>query len=170
MQRRTLLKLGVIGGAALAVAGGAAWLLTERAWTGQALTATGRQVLGAVARAVLDGTLPADAAAAQTAIDAHLARMNTTLAGMPPGVQAEVNELLTILGATAGRVGLAGLATAWGSASVAQLQAALQGMRTSSLAPKQQAYHALRDLTHAAYFADAGTWALLGYPGPNAIG
>jgi hypothetical protein len=61
------------------------------------------------------------------------------------------------------------LATAWGSASVAQLQAALQGMRTSSLAPKQQAYHALRDLTHAAYFADAGTWALLGYPGPSAI-
>jgi hypothetical protein len=165
MQRRTLLKLGTLGGAAMALAGGAAWLLTERAWDGQALTATGRQVLGAVARAVLDGTLPPNTAAA--AIDAHLARMNTTLAGMPPGTQAEVNELLTILGTAAGRIALAGLSTAWPQASVAQVQAALQGMRSSSLAPKQQAYHALRDLTHAAYFADAGTWAALGYPGPN---
>ncbi len=169
MQRRTLLKVGALGSAVLAVAGGAAWVFTERAWSGQALTATGRQVLGAVARAVLDGTLPADAAAAQAAIDAHLARMNTTVVGMPPGVQAEVNELLTILGTAAGRIGLAGLTTAWGQASVAQLQGVLQDMRTSSLAPKQQAYHALRDLTHAAYFADAGTWAAMGYPGPNKI-
>lgn len=167
MQRRTLLKLGAIGTAIMAAAGGAAWLFTERAWNGQALTASGRHVLGAVARAVLDGTLPATATPA--AIDAHLTRMNTTLAAMPPGVQAEVNELLTILGTAAGRVGLAGLSTAWGNASVAQIQAALQGMRTSSLAPKQQAYHALRDLTHAAYFADAGTWAVLGYPGPNVV-
>jgi hypothetical protein len=169
MQRRTLLKVGAIGGAALALAGGAAWMFTERAWNGQALTASGRHVLGAVARAVLDGALPADTSQAQAAVDAHLARMNTTLAGMPPGVQAEVNELLTILGTAAGRVGLAGLSTAWSDASVAQLQAALQGMRTSSLPPKQQAYHALRDLTHAAYFADTSTWAMLGYPGPNAI-
>lgn len=166
MQRRTLLKVGLISGAALAVAGGAALVMVERAWDGRQLTATGRTVLGAVARAVLDGTLPADSA---PALQAHLDRMNTTIAGMPPGTQAEVNELLTILGTAAGRLGLAGLSTAWPDASVVQLQASLQSMRSSSLALKQQAYHALRDLTHAAYFADSGTWAVLGYPGPSKI-
>ena len=40
-------------------------------------------------------------------------------------------------------------------------------MRASRIALRQQAYHALRDLTHAAYFADAATWARLGYPGPT---
>jgi hypothetical protein len=163
MQRRTLLKVGLGTGAACHRQRGAALLFTERAWTGQQLTTTGRTVLSAVARAVLDGSLPANATAA---LEAHLDRMNTTLAGMPPATQAEVNELLTLLGTTAGRVGLAGLSTAWPEASVAQMQSALQGMRGSSLLLRRQAYHALRDLTHAAYFADASTWGLMGYPGP----
>jgi hypothetical protein len=42
-------------------------------------------------------------------------------------------------------------------------------MRRSSLILRRQAYHALRDLTQGAYFADASTWATLGYPGPNPI-
>jgi hypothetical protein len=166
MQRRTLLKLGLVSGAALAVAGGAALWMTERAWNGQQLTATGQRVLHAVARAVLDGTLPADSG---KALDAYLSRMNVTLSGMPPGTQAEVNELLTILGTSAGRLGLVGLATDWPQASVAQIQAALQDMRSSSITLRQQAYHALRDLTHAAYFADASTWTAMGYPGPNPL-
>jgi hypothetical protein len=166
MQRRTLLKVGLMSGATLALAGGAALVLTERAWDGRQFTATGRTVLGAVARAVLDGTLPADAGAA---LEAHLDRMNNTVSGMPPGTQAEVNELITILGTAAGRIGLAGLSTTWPVASVAQLQTSLQSMRTSSLLLRQQAYHALRDLTHAAYFADSSTWAHLGYPGPAKI-
>jgi hypothetical protein len=169
MQRRTLLKVGLISGATLALAGGAALVLTERAWDGRQFTATGRTVLGAVARAVLDGTLPADAGAAIQAVEAHLDRMNNTVAGMPPGTQAEVNELITILGTAAGRIGLAGLSTTWPAASVAQVQTGLQSMRTSSLLLRQQAYHALRDLTHAAYFADSSTWAHLGYPGPAKI-
>jgi hypothetical protein len=165
-QRRTLLKVGLAAGAALAVAGGAAVWMTEPAWKGQALSATGQRVLRAVARAVLEGSLPADA---ESALSAHLTRMNATLGGMPPGTQAEVNELLTILGTAAGRLGLASLRSDWQDASVAQIQSALQGMRTSSLALRQQAYHALRDLTHAAYFADASTWSALGYPGPNPV-
>ena len=42
-------------------------------------------------------------------------------------------------------------------------------MRTASLTLPQQAYHALRDLTNAAYFADAASWSQLGYPGPRAV-
>ena len=42
-------------------------------------------------------------------------------------------------------------------------------MRTSRIGLRQQAYHALRDLTNAAYFADPQTWPLMGYPGPRAV-
>jgi hypothetical protein len=42
-------------------------------------------------------------------------------------------------------------------------------MRLSSLALKQQGYHALRDLTNAAYFSDPTAWQRMGYPGPSDI-
>jgi hypothetical protein len=42
-------------------------------------------------------------------------------------------------------------------------------MRDSSLALRQQAYHALRDLTNGGYFADAAPWAVMGYPGQRPV-
>ena len=85
---------------------------------------------------------------------------------------SRVHELRTLLGVLLHPVGrrlLAGLAPPWSDASIEQLQSALQDMRTSRLALRQQAYHALRDLTNAAYFADPQTWPALGYPGPRAL-
>ena len=64
---------------------------------------------------------------------------------------------------------MAELKTQKTQASVAQLQASLQSMRTSSLQLRQQVYHALRDLTNAAYFSDPTTWSQLGYPGPREL-
>jgi hypothetical protein len=169
MQRRTLLKLGLAGGATLALVGGGAALFYEPAWREGRLTETGRRVLGAVARAVLDGSLPADSGPQQAAIASHLDRMDATLHTMPPATQREVGDLLALLALPPGRLALAGLSTDWALADVAQIQAGLQAMRSSRLALRQQAYHALRDLTHAAYFADSATWAQLGYPGPTKI-
>jgi hypothetical protein len=169
MQRRTLLGLGVAGAALVALAGGGAALMHERAWRDGKLLPAGRRVLAAVARAVLDGSLPADAAAQAAAIDDHLARMESTLSAMPLQTQREVADLLALLAMPPLRVTLAGLTGAWEHASVADVQAALQSMRQSSLLLRRQAYNALRDLTHAAYFADASTWPLLHYPGPRAL-
>lgn len=169
MQRRTLLKLGVAGSATLALVGGGAALFYEPAWRNGRLTETGRRVLGAVARAVLDGSLPAEAGPQQAAIAAHLDRLDAALRTMPPATQREVGDLLALLALPPGRLALAGLATDWARAEVAQIQAAMQAMRRSRLALRQLAYHALRDLTHAAYFADSATWAQLGYPGPTRI-
>ena len=69
----------------------------------------------------------------------------------------------------AGRRLLASLDVPWPKADLSRIQAALQSMRTSPLALKQQAYHALHDITGAAYFSDPSTWAVLGYPGPVAV-
>lgn len=169
MQRRTVLRLGLVGGAALALVGGGAALFHEPAWRDGRLTASGRSVLGAVARAVLDGSLPDDGDAQRAALALHLERMDATLRAVAPATQREVGDLLALLALPPSRLALAGLAIDWPRADVWQVQSALQSMRGSRFALRQQVYHALRDLTHAAYFADSATWVRLGYPGPTTI-
>ena len=168
MQRRSLLKLGLVSAAALAVAGGGA-ALWRPGWVDGRLSDSGRRVFRAVARVVLDGTLPNEPAAQQSALDAQLQRLDTTLQAFPAATQAELSQLLALLAAAPGRLALAGLAQPWDAASVAELQASLQAMRTASLALRQQAYHALRDLTNAAWYAEPSTWSALGYPGPRPL-
>lgn len=168
MQRRTLLKLGVGATALLALAGGGLALLRP-GLSGGRLTASGREVFHAVARAVLDGSLPTEAAANEAALQAHLRRLDDTLAGLPNATQAELSQLLALLASPPGRVALVGLHTAWPQASVGDIQAGLQRMRSSPLELRQQAYAALRDLTNAAFYADPAAWALLGYPGPRPV-
>jgi hypothetical protein len=168
MQRRTLLKLGAGSAALLALAGGGLALLRPGISEGR-LTAAGGEVFLAVARAVLDGLLPDDERARAAVLSRHLQRLDETVAGFPPATRSELSQLLALLASTPGRLGLARLRPAWPDADVTDLQNALQGMRTASLSLPQQAYHALRDLTNAAYFADAATWVPLGYPGPRAV-
>jgi hypothetical protein len=169
MQRRSLLGLGLAGGALLALAGGGGAWMYEAAWRDGQLLPAGRRVLASVARAVLDGSLPADAAAQAAAIEGHLKRMQATVNAMPLHTQGEIADLLALLAMPPVRATLAGLSTAWERAPVADVQAALQSMRQSTLLLRRQAYGALRDLTHAAYFADASTWPLLHYPGPRTL-
>ena len=114
MQRRSLLKLGLVSGAVLALAGGAA---------------------------------------------VHL----------PVPVQGELSQLLGLLCTAPGRLGLAGLGPDWGDATETQVQAALESMRFSSLALRQQAYQALHEIVGGAYFSDESTWVAVGYPGPLAL-
>ena len=168
MQRRTLLKLGATSAVLLAVVGGtAAWI--QPGLVRGTLTVPGREIFRAVSLGVLDKTLPEQLAAKEAALTALLTRMDVLISALPPHAQDELSQLLSILGTTAGRLGLAGLSTPWASASIAGVQAALQDMRLSRLALRQQVYAALHDITAAAYFSESDTWPLLGYPGPLAI-
>jgi hypothetical protein len=169
MQRRTLLGLGVAAGALVVLAGGGAALLYERAWRDGKLLPAGRRVLASVARAVLDGSLPNEMPAQAVAIEAHLTRMEATVGAMPAHTQGEIADLLALLALPPLRAVLVDLSGAWADAPLADVQTALQSMRRSSLLLRRQAYNALRDLTHAAYFADPSTWPLLRYPGPRAL-
>jgi hypothetical protein len=169
MQRRSLLKWGVVGTAVLTLMGGGAVLMHDPGWRDGQLTAGGRTVFGAVARAVLDGSLPGDAAGLSAALVAHLDRVESTLAMLPPASQTEISRLLSLLATPPGRLAIAGLSTDWARADVPSLQQALQSMRESRTILRRQTYHALRDLTHAAFFADRSTWRQLGYPGPMSI-
>lgn len=168
MQRRTLLKLGVTSAAVLVVAGGAAALL-QPGLEGGVLSSAGREVFAAVGRAVLDKSLPAEDGPRQIALNGLLSRVDTLVQALPPHAQSELSQLLSLLASTAGRRMLAGLGQPWPEASVTDIQQALQGMRLSTLALRQQAYAALHDITAGAYFSDEASWPLLGYPSPVEI-
>lgn len=168
MQRRHLFVLGAATATALGLAGmSAAWMRPPRV-QGR-LSAPARHLMAVVARAVLDEALPAEAAAREAALQGHLQRLEGTLQGLTFPLQAEVDQLLALLAAPPGRLALLQLTTPWPAATTGEVQVALQGLRSSSLALRQQIFHALRDLTAAAYFADASTWPALGYPGPRAV-
>lgn len=168
MKRRSLFKLGAASAALLALGGGAAALLQSGLQNGK-LADAGREVFRAVGCAVLQGSLPAEGAARQAALDGLLERIDALTLALPPHAQDELSQLLSLLASVPGRHLLVGLDHAWTVASEADIQQAMQGMRFSSLALRQQAYAALHDITAAAYFADVSTWPQLGYPGPLAI-
>jgi hypothetical protein len=165
LQRRTFLKLGIASAVVLAVVGGAVALIQPGLVNGK-LSPSARLVMTRVAQAMLAGTLPADAAGQLQALDRLLERMNALVAGMPAPVQAELSELLSLLPTAAGRRGLVGLSPSWEDTTVAQTSEALQNMRVSSIALKQQAYLGLHDLVFAPYFSGEESWDILGYPGP----
>ena len=168
MQRRTFFTLGLAAGAVLLVAGGAAALLQPGLERG-VLSPAGRGVFAAVGRAVLDKTLPADQGLREAAVNGLLERISALTAALPPHAQGELSQLLSLLGSAAGRHALAALAVPWPLASVDEVQRALQGMRLSGFALKQQAYAALHEITSVAYFSDLAVWPVLGYPGPLKI-
>ena len=133
------------------------------------LSATGRDVFRAISLAVLDKTLPEEFIAKESALTALLGRIDVLIGALPLHAQTELSQLLAILGSGAGRLALAGLGKSWLDSSVPEVQAALQDMRLSRLAARQQAYAALHDITAGAYFSDPSTWGMLGYPGPLAL-
>lgn len=167
MQRRRLLQIGTVASLTLvAVGGGLVWM--RPAAPAAELNADSRMLFAAVAQAVLDGVLPSGPARA-AALTAHVERVQQTIRGFSPAVQNELAQLLGILCTAPGRRLLARLAAPWETASAADVGIALQRLRTSRLATRQQIYHALRDITNGAYFSDPAAWAAIGYPGPKDI-
>lgn len=169
MQRRQWLKLGLASAAVLAVAGGAAVLSQPGVDAAGHLTASGRRVFAAAAGALLDGMLPETGTARAAGIEQLLLRIDGLVTALAPHAQAELSQLLALLDSAPGRHLLAGLSAAWPDATVDDIQHALQSMRASGVSLRQQGYHALHDITSAAYYADASTWQVIGYPGPLKI-
>ena len=168
MQRRTLFRVGLASAATLAVLGGG-WALWQPGFRAGHLGNAARQVFTAVGQAVLEGLLPAPGVQRNVALNDWLGRLEATIAALPPATRAELSQLLGLLSLRPGRQWLAGLEPAWAEATVVEVQQALLDMRSSPRLLRQQAYHALRDLSMAAYFSGRETWAQLGYPGPSDV-
>ena len=167
-SRRRFLQLGLGTAAVFGVVGGAAWLWQPGVRAGR-LSEPGRSVFRAVARCVLEGSLPTDTGRRDAALDRHLQQLDATIAGLPRNAQTELAQLLGLLAMAPGRRWFSGLDGDWPDAGIEALDAALRRMRSDTNALRQQAYHALRDLTNAAWYAQPEHWAQLGYPGPVAV-
>jgi hypothetical protein len=168
MRRRRLLKLGFGAAALLAVVGSGIALVRPGVVAGR-LTPEADAVFAAVARAVLDKSLPNQAGQRGAALEIHLSHMNALIGALPEPTQVELSHLLALLVSAPGRTFVAGLGTKWADADTAEIQACLERMRMSSVRSRQQVYHALRDLTNAAFYAYPSAWPLMGYPGPVAV-
>ena len=168
MQRRRLLKLG-LGAAVLIGVAGAGVALIKPGLVDNKLSAASRELMRAAAHAVLSDVLPPAGPARDAALDAQLARLDATIAGLPAATRKELSDALGLLGTAAGRFALVSLSKPWGQASAADVQQALEAMRLSSSNTKQQIYHALRDLNAIAFFAEPDNWKAAGYPGPREI-
>ena len=165
MNRRRLLILGA-GSAALLGLGGALLLKSEQPWAGGKFSPTASGVWRSLSTAFLDGSLPKDASLLAKDLAALNHRLEVAVSALPQHAQAELSQLLALMASAPGRRLLVGLNADWESASVSEVQQALESMRGSRLDLRQQAYLALHDLVGAAYFSDPSTWTVLGYPGP----
>jgi len=168
MQRRTLIKAGLSVSALLAAAGaGVAWI--RPGFAAGRITTEAEFVCSAVARAVLDTALPQPKELRQAALRVHLTRMSELVLALPAPTQTELSNLLALLASAPGRLLLAGLASTWADADSKELQLCLERLRLSPSPIRQQIYHALRDLTNAAFYAEPSAWPLMGYPGPQSV-
>lgn len=166
MKRRSWLKLG-LGSAVLLAVGGGLVASMEPGWRQGRFSVGADAVLRACAKALLAGSLPTEADAQAAALNGLMTRLADAVAALPAHAQAELSDLLALMGTAVGRQWLGGVPSHWAQASVAEVQSGLQAMRLSPLSLRQQAYMALHDLTGAAYFSAPQTWTVLGYPGPR---
>ena len=167
--RRRFLKFGVAGALLLAAAGAARTQPSYRAAgagdTFQVLREADREVLAAIAPAILAGT-----PATGPNLAAAIGSVDRAVAGLPPHLQEEVRQLLALLASWPGRRWVAGVGAPWREASVAEVSAFLERWRFSRWALLQQGYHALHDLVLAAWYARPDSWEAIGYPGPPEVG
>jgi hypothetical protein len=168
MKRRSLLKLG-LGAAVLIGVAGAGVALIKPGLIDNRLSPGSRELMTAVAQAVLGDLLPPPGAARDAALESQLARLDLSIAALPAPTRAELSQALGLIGTAGGRIALVGLTSSWASATPAEVQTALDAMRLSTSNTRQQVYHALRDLNAIAFFTEPSNWTQAGYPGPRVL-
>ena len=132
----------------------------------QKITARDAEAIAAIAAAILAGNLPADTASRQAAINEIVAAFDRTVAGLPPAIQGEVGELLSLLTFGPTRRFIVGIAKPWSQASAAEVKAFLDSWRHSRFTTQQQGYQALVRALIACWYGNPRSWPEIGYPGP----
>jgi len=171
VSRRTLLKIGVAGGAALLLARGlyTAASAASDTPTAQRLDADARAILAAVTPVMLAGALPAGADGA-TALREALAGIEQAIGGLPPAARKELEELFSLLAFAPTRCLVAGVWKPWPEATRESVAAFLASWRESRFSLLRAAYGALHQIILGAWYGMPRAWGPIGYPGPPSLG
>lgn len=160
ITRRQLLKTGVAGSLLLACSG---WLNSAGV---RAFTAAEREMLAAIADAMLDGVLPRNREQRALLLATTVDGVGRVVNALSAATQREISELFGLLVLAPGRWVLAGVSTSWRNASREEVRDFLETWRFSRIALLQSAYAALHDLCYGAWYAQPASWEAIGYPGP----
>lgn len=98
-----------------------------------------------------------------------VAGVEQAVAGLPPAVRQEVDQLLSLLSFAPTRCLIAGIWSPWPDASPASIRGFLDGWRLSRLALLRSAYGALHQLIFAAWYGNPLAWPAIGYAGPPSL-
>jgi hypothetical protein len=168
ISRRTLLKAGVAGAAALLFA---RWLYTPTAPPARSTESAGaldpaaRTIVAAIIPVFLDGALP-DGPEASRAHAATLAGVERAIVGLPPATRAELADLFSLLAFPPTRSLVAGIWSPWPEATHQAIAAFLARWRDSRFALLRSAYAALHQLVFSAWYGEPRAWPATGYGGP----
>jgi hypothetical protein len=168
-RRRSLLKLGLLGGAMLATAGIAAGLASG---SGSSPPLAGFQTLRADDMPFLQAVVPVILAGAVLqaqmpgALSATLKNIDDALAQVSPAMLKLTRQLFDVCSSSLTRGPLTGVWSGWDSASPAQVEAFLLRWRDSSLDLFRQGHNALLQLVLMAWYSCPDSWGHCGYPGP----
>lgn len=172
IDRRTLVKRGLLGGALLAVGGGA--VIGMRSTRGSAPPKEGLKVFSAHEYAILAAVARRVVAAREgdpstDEVDVAL-RVDRALALAHPSLQRELKQLLHLF--ENGLTGVfSGTSFAPFTASSKRAQdARLRAWSTSRVALFRTGFQAMKRLTAACYWSSPVTWKAAGYPGPPDLG
>lgn len=169
--RRSLLKIGLLGGTVLATAGVTVALVDRFASAPaegyQALRPADLPVLAALVPVMLEGAveLPrlADASAAT------VQGLDHQLAHLSPEMLKLTRQMLDVLALPVTRGPLTGIWGGWETASPEAVRNFLTRWENSSLALLRMGHASLLQLVMMAWYARPESWARCGYPGPPTV-
>lgn len=164
MKRRTFLTAAFTGTAALALG-----VNLYSSGPNEVEDIHHRVLFSVLIPVFLDGALPEVASQRQLAIESTLDAIAQSIEVLPEEQQSELAELLELLEGRLGLLMLTGEMTPLIMRSPAELVTMLEDWRHHFLTMLQTAYHGLRELVLASYYALPAHWENIGYAKPRFI-
>lgn len=164
--RRQFIKVGIAGAAVLATV---RWLDKPQAAPAvnhRFLDVPGVVLVASFVPIVLEGSLPEETEARARAIREVVEAFDRAVSGLAPAVQAEVDQLFSILRFPPARLAFTGLWSPVEESTPAEIAAFLTRWRHSRFEIQRAGYQALTQLIQAAWYDNPSSWAAIGYPGP----
>lgn len=172
LSRRSFLKFGLVGGAALSVTGVAAGLTgcSKR----EVATAKGFRFLRDADIALFKALIPVILAGQVKAGDSHyhvvenqvLSNIDGAGSKLNTFTQGEVYKLFDLLHMRATRWLTTGIWADWSAAATADIEAFLKRWQSSSVSVFNTGYRLLTKLVAVSWYLTPDSWPAAGYPGP----